>query len=138
MAASRCGVWIDNAEAIVIRFAHDGTAKLERMESGVAPRAKTKGGMRGTGGHIRGASHKKPEQRRLNQLARFHDDVYERIRDAEAIAILGPGVAKTRLEAEVQGHHRHPEIVAVQPLERQTDRQLIARFRELLGVPRPD
>lgn len=134
MSKARCGIWIDNAEAILVRFADDGEATLERIESEVAPRAKTKGGMRGTGGHVSGASHKKPEQKRLNQLNQFFGEVWTQIKDAESIAILGPGTAKKGLESEILGHHNHPEIAVFETSDNMTDPQLVARFRELFDV----
>lgn len=131
MSTTRCGIWIDNAEAIVVRFPDDGEAQVRRIESGVNPRSKTKGGMRAGRGKVSGASHSKPEQKRLNQLSRFYGEVWQTIQDADQIAIVGPGVARTGLESEVREHQGHPEIVSTGPDQRHTDPQLVAQFREI-------
>ena len=131
MSVTRYGIWIDNAEAIVVRFLDDGEAQVHRIDSGVTPRSKTRGGMRAGRGKVSGASHSKPEQKRLNQLSHFYDEVWRIIRDAGQIAILGPGVARKGLESEVREHQGHPEIVAAEPDQRHTDPQLVARFRKI-------
>lgn len=131
MSTTRCGIWIDKAEAIVVRFVDDGEAQVRRIESGVTPRSKTKGGMRAGRGKVSGASHSKPEHKRLNQLSHFYGAVWRTIQDAEQIAILGPGVARKGLESEVREHQGHPEIVAAAPDQRHTDPQLVAQFRRI-------
>ena len=131
MSTTRFGIWIDNAEAILVRFLDDGEAQVRRIESGVTPRSKTKGGMRAGRGKVSGASHSKPEHKRLNQLSNFYEEVWRTIQDADQIAILGPGVARKGLESEVREHQGHPEIVAAEPDQRHTDPQLVARFRKI-------
>ena len=134
MSMIRCGVWIDNAEAIVVRFPERGEAQLHRIDSGVTSRSKSAGGTKLGGGKVGGASHKKSEHRRQNQFSRFHDEVWRAIEDADQIAILGPGVARKGLESEIREHHGHPDIVAAEAEQSQTDPQLIARFREIFEL----
>lgn len=137
MKIAHCGIWIDNAEAIVVRFGDDGEAEVSRIESGVGSRSKPRGGTKGSG-KIGGVSHKKSENRRLNQFSSFFGEVWNAVADAEKIVIVGPGTAKQGFEAEVRGHHRHPEILAVDARDNLTDPQLVAEFRNTFGLAKPD
>lgn len=138
MSTTRCGIWIDNAEAILVRFSAEADGQVHRIESGVAGRSRTGGGMSAGRGRVSGASHSKPERKRLNQLARFHEEVSQNVQDAEQIAILGPGLARKGLETVVRAHRDHPEIVLAETDDRQTDAQLVARFREIFGAAQPE
>ena len=138
MKRIRCGIWIDHAEAIVVRFTQDPEPVLQRIASGVAGRAKTTGGMSGSRGQVGGASHKKAERRRQNELSRFYEQVAAAVEDADQVAIIGPGQAKTNFETTLREVNRDVECVAVLPEDQLTDRQVIARLREILQVPRVD
>jgi hypothetical protein len=137
MERIRWGIWIDHAEAILVRFGPDGEAGIRRIESGVAGRAKSTGGMSGFSGQIGGASHKKPERRRLNQLSRFYEEVVATVEDADEIAIIGPGKAKKNFETKLRELNADAEVVAVLPADRLTDGQVVARLRKILRVPAP-
>lgn len=60
------------------------------------------------------------------------------IGDAERIAILGPGSARLELEREYVAIYRRPErLIDVEPSDRPTDDQLLARLGELAEQPTP-
>jgi hypothetical protein len=63
-------------------------------------------------------------------LNKYYDEVIAAIRDAESILIFGPGEAKgelgKRLERDKLGGH----IIAVETIDKMTDRQIAAKVRE--------
>ena len=132
----RGGVWIDRAGAYVVAFTDEGVARATRLESDVAGRRKSTGGMGGVRGQVHGASHTKPDRRRIEQLRGFYEEVAAAVRDFDELAVIGPGLAKKEFEATVTKRDRHPRIVALSAADEMTDPQIEARFRELLAVKR--
>ena len=134
MSTVGTGIWIDNAGAILVRFNGEGEPEVSRIESHVDPRAKTTGGAFNEKGRVGGASHSKPRNKRENQFARYFDEVWEAIREADRIAIFGPGTARKWLEARIREENIHPEIVRAETLDSVTDPQLVALVRGVLEI----
>lgn len=129
-------VWIDAREARIVRWVDDA-AQVERVESDVPSHRKSSvhvrhdpsirpgggGGMAATAG----------EPRRLEHLARFLETVAARLPDGD-LELIGPGtthehLAKVVRDADPRGA-RHIETAAS---ARRTERQLVARLRQLAG-----
>jgi hypothetical protein len=138
-AAAWTVVWIDSQEAILARW-HEGSPTVEHLKSDVPVHRRATGHVRhdpnvrhGGGGPGQSAA----DTRRLEHLARFLDQVAGRLPDSENLAILGPGTVAEHLEQLVRAadtHHRRDRTVSREPAGRQTDRQLIARLRRLVGA----
>ena len=139
VARSNTVVWIDAREAIIIRW-QDTAAHLERVSSEVPAHHRATGHVRhdpairlGGGGPPQTAG----EPHRLEHLARFVEDVADRLAADSDLLILGPGTVRERLERQVRerderhGNHRDVTSEASPPV---TDRQLIARLRHLAGA----
>ena len=88
-AMRHIGVWIDREQAIVVEFARGGAPQTVKIESHAPGRVKIRGGMRGGGGHVDGASHTKAEAKRLASLDRFYDEVAAALEGADRIALIG-------------------------------------------------
>lgn len=125
------GLWIDHREAIIVILT-DGGEEIKRITSN-------------SGKHIRysGSSHSKtPEglkevtsedqrDRKFgNQLTKFYDQVIAAIRDAESIQIFGPGEAKGELEKRIEHAGLKAHILAIETMDKMTDRQISAKVRE--------
>jgi hypothetical protein len=132
-------VWIDSQEAVVARWL-DGRAAIEHILSDVPAHRRGTGhirhdpGVRHGGG---GPGQSAADTRRLEHLARFLHDVSGHLPDDEHLAILGPGTVSEHLEQlirEADAHHRRDRTVTRTPIGRQTDRQLVARLRRLVGA----
>ena len=135
-------VWIDAREARIVTWADD-EARLERLESEVpAHRAST--------GHVRhdplvrhgggGTPQTAGEPHRLEHIARFVDEVAARIGDAGGVKVVGPGETRERLTDVLRARDQRRSLsrsVTTEAADPLTDRQLIARVRELAGVPAP-
>ena len=125
------GLWIDHREAIIVILT-DGAEKITHITSG-------------NGKHVRysGSSHSKTPQglkeatsedqrdRKFgNQLNVYYDDVIAAIRDADTIQIFGPGEAKGELEKRIQRDGLKAQILAIETVDKMTDRQISAKVRE--------
>ena len=125
------GLWIDHREAIIVILT-DGGEEIRHITSG-------------SGKHIRysGSSHSKtPEglkevtsenqrDRKFgNQLNKYYDEVIAAISDAETIQIFGPGEAKGELEKRLEHAGLKQHILAIETVDKMTDRQIAAKVRE--------
>ncbi len=70
------------------------------------------------------------ERRYEEHLRKYFDAVISRIRDAEAILILGPGEAKHQLEKRLREEGLGGRIVAVVTTDKMTHPQIAARARQ--------
>lgn len=135
-------VWIDAREAQLASWSA-GEVTLERLESEVPSHHKSTGHVghdpsirHGGGGRQQTAG----DPHRIEHLERFVEQVIARLAPSEAVAIIGPGTVRDRLERELRAadakQHRSREIAAA-PSIRLTERQLVARLRILAGdVPK--
>jgi len=133
-------IWIDSQEAILARW-QDGRPEVEHLRSDVPAHHRTTGHVRhdptvrhGGGGPGQSAA----DARRLEHLARFLDQVGARLPETDGVAILGPGPVAEQFERQVRdadAHHRRVRPVTREPIGLQTERQLIARLRRLVGEP---
>jgi hypothetical protein len=69
------------------------------------------------------------DRRFAEHLRRYYDDVIAHIRDAEAIQIFGPGEAKVELEQRIESGALKGRILAVETVDKMTDRQIAAKVR---------
>lgn len=132
-------VWIDAREAVIVRWL-DGRSRIERLESEVPPHHRATGHVRhdpamrhGGGGRPQAAG----EPHRLEHLARFVDQVAMRLPPDHDLLILGPGTVRERLRRlvrELDGHLARPRAITCEASPRLTDRQLVARLRDVAGA----
>lgn len=125
------GLWIDHREVIIVILTDSGE-EIKHITSN-------------SGKHVRysGSSHSKtPEglkevtsedqrDRKFgNDLNKFYDEVIAVIRDAEVIQIFGPGEAKGELEKRLEHEGLKAHILAIETMDKMTDRQISAKVRE--------
>jgi stalled ribosome rescue protein Dom34 len=125
------GLWLDHREAIIVILTEAGEETRHITSS--------------NGKHTRysGSSHSKtPEglkevtsedqrDRKFgNQLNKYYDELIASIRDADSIQIFGPGEAKGELEKRLQHEGIKGKILAIETVDKMTDRQISAKVRE--------
>ena len=66
----------------------------------------------------------------MGHLRPYYDAVIAAIRDAEAILIFGPGEAKGELRKRLEKDKIDGRVIAVETVDRMTDRQVAAKVRE--------
>jgi hypothetical protein len=130
-------VWIDAREALIIR-SRDGEPVVERVASDVPGRVRSTGQVRHRPGvhHGGGAGDAEARGDRLELLNRFVARVTQALDPDEDLVIEGPATVRGQLEHAVRDadHGRpRPRDVRCEAAPRRTQRQLIERWRSLVG-----
>jgi len=125
------GLWIDHRKA-VITVVSDKGEETKVIESDVEKQPGRSAGIRSTTPY---ESQKVPaddsrEQEFTGHLQGYYDEVIAAIRDAESIFIFGPGEAKGELRKRLERDKLGGRIVAVETVDKMTDRQIAAKVRE--------
>lgn len=133
-----CLVWIDTDQAIVARW--DNRAHLTRVVSDVPARHRSTGHLRhdprlhpGGGG----PPTDRIERDRLEHLREYLERVAALVPVDESVHISGPGTVKdelARILRTADRHHGRERCVETSASAPLTDRQLVARLRELAGA----
>jgi hypothetical protein len=66
----------------------------------------------------------------------YYDAVIAAMRDAESILIFGPGEAKGELRKRLERNNLDGRIVAVETVDKMTDRQIAAKVRQHFPTPK--
>ncbi|MCU0708733.1 MAG: hypothetical protein MUF23_10605 [Pirellula sp.] len=132
---SRVAVWIDQSQAIIIRLDECGES-IEEIAAGHSPATHLYDAVHGqvpfplhsdtTSEREKGSNH---------HWDGFLEDVIERIGQADAIWIIGPGEPKLELEKRLANHpHLHALLQGVDPLESMTLVELMKHVRNRFHV----
>ncbi len=124
------GLWIDHKNAVIVSV--DGHGEIVRkLESGAqhheyrgAPRPKTAYSAQYNMGDDQ------LDKQYLVQLNKYYDQVISLVRAAAEIFVFGPGEAKVELKHRLEDRKGTPPKVQIEPADRMTDRQIVARVRK--------
>ena len=119
------GLWIDHKETIIVSLKGDAE-ETKRISSDRAS-AITPEGTR------KFSSEDGRDRRHANVLNEFYDEVVEAVRGSEAIQIFGPGEAKGELEKRLERAGLKEHVLAIEPADKMTDREIAAKVRERFG-----
>lgn len=125
------GVWIDHRKAVIALVAH-GAEETQEIRSGVEKHPGRRASASSTRRHEsqRAKADDIREREFTGQLNVYYDEVIAAIRGAEAILIFGPGEAKGELQRRLERDGPDKRIVAVEAVDKMTDRQIVAKVRE--------
>ena len=129
------GVWLDHREAIVVLLNEVGES-VSRISSNAEGHYRLKGESRSAMpyGPQDVACKDKMERRRMQQLHRFYRKIKDTLQGTDAIFIFGPGETKWELRKELKGPgHLNPRIVRVEPADKMTAKQVVAKVRAFFG-----
>jgi hypothetical protein len=130
----RVGLWIDHKKAVVVSLTDKGES-IRKIESG-AKRVVYRGARRIGASH--GAQYSQGENqldnRFMEQLNKYYEEVAGLLRGATHILILGPGEAKTELGARLEREKGPAREIRTEPADKLTDRQIAARVREFFAA----
>ena len=125
------GLWIDHRKAVIARVSDKGE-ETKVIESNVEKQPGRFAGERSTTSYesqkVRADDSR--EREFTGQLQGFYDEVIAAIIDAESILIFGPGEAKGELRKRLERKKHDGRIVAVETVDKMTDRQIAAKVRE--------
>jgi len=125
------GLWIDHRKAVIVTVSEKGEETRE-IESHVEKQPGRLAGVRSTTPYESQLvqADDSNERKFTGHLHDYYDEVIARIRDAESILIFGPGEAKGELKKRLQRDRLGGRIVAMQTVDRMTDREIAAKTRE--------
>jgi hypothetical protein len=118
------GLWIDHRKAVVVIITDDEEVVKEitsHMEKHVRYSNDTSEG---------GASEDIRDRQFDNHLNAYYDDVVATVRDGDSVQIFGPGEAKGELKKRLESGGFKGRILAVETVDKMTDRQIAAKVRE--------
>jgi hypothetical protein len=127
----KIGLWLDHGQAIIVTLTGK-TARLEKLASGVERHSRLAGGARGATVYAaQDVASEGTHQRRFeNQLAAYYQRLIGRLQAADELLLFGPGEAKMELtKALANKKSFRGKIVAVEPADKMTDRQIVAEVR---------
>ena len=122
------GLWIDQGRAVVVTLM-DGTVETRlvgsHLDGGLYPAARWLA--RPAMDDASQGAHARPL---TGRLGRYYDEITWIISDAAAIAIFGPGDAKSEVVKRLQGRRLGDLIVAVETASQMTPPQIVAKVRQ--------
>ena len=118
------GLWIDHRQAVIVTVADEGE-EIKRITSNMEKHVRF-----ASGSSVDGSAEDIRDRQFENHLNRYYDDVIAVVRDADSIQIFGPGEAKGELEKRLEGEKLKGRIVAVETVDKMTDRQIAAKVRQ--------
>ncbi|MDH3222580.1 MAG: hypothetical protein OEO23_02600 [Gemmatimonadota bacterium] len=143
--ATRCGIWVDQREAILIFVDGDdirvrrveSDAESERQSAGGSPGITAKGGKRhgGRGGGLDDAlPERKIGRRRQQSLKRYYENVAAAAQSATALLLFGPGQARDELAKVIEASAPGRATIWSEASDKLTEPQMVAHVRAFFDV----
>ena len=119
------GLWIDHSKAVIVIVSDKGE-ETKQLESGMEKHVRFSGGSRSE----QGGGEDQQDRQYIGHLNTYYDEVIAQLRDAEFILLFGPGEAKGELEKRLANKGLGGRIVAIETVDKMTDRQIAAKVRQ--------
>ena len=119
------GLWIDHKQAYIIWCEND---KIDVILSNIEPPAHFSGGTQ-LGGKLnqKGDLELRNNDRYKLQLARYYQQVIDKLRDVDSIFIMGPGEAKIEFQKAIKRHKSmQNRLLKSEAADKMTMNQMIA------------
>jgi stalled ribosome rescue protein Dom34 len=125
------GLWIDHQQAIIVTVG-DKDEAIGRVASQVEKQLQRSGDspLKGPYESKQVPADDSRQRAFTGHLNSYYDEVIALLRGAEAIVILGPGEAKNELKHRLEEKNIASRIVGIEPVDKMTDKQIVARVRE--------
>ncbi len=121
----QAGLWVDHRKAVIVIVTEAGE-EVKEITSNMEKHVRFTGGT----GSEDGSSEDVRDRQFGNHLNSFYDAVVAVLHDVETIQIFGPGEAKGELEKRLKDKGFKGHILAVETMDKMTDRQISAKVRE--------
>ena len=119
------GLWIDHRKAIIVILTEEGE-ELKKITSNMEKHVRFTNG----NGSEDGSSEDVRDRQFGNHLNSYYDEVIAVVRSADSIQIFGPGEAKGELKKRLEHEGLKAHILAIETVDKMTDRQIAAKVRE--------
>ena len=123
------GLWIDHRKAVIAIVTEEGE-ELKKITSNMEKHVRFTGGNASEDGSAEDVR----DRQFGNHLNNYYDQVIAVIRDADSIQIFGPGEAKGELEKRLEREGLKAHILAIETVDKMTDRQIAAKVRDHLAA----
>lgn len=126
---NRVGLWIDHQKAVIVSVSKRGET-VKRIESG-AKHVEYRGAQRSKIAYSAQYSQgdDQLDKQFMHQLHRYYAQVVVLLRGIDRILIFGPAEAKSELKRLLDREKGPPREIRVEPADRMTDRQIVAKVR---------
>jgi hypothetical protein len=121
----QAGLWIDHRKAVIVIITEAGE-EIKEITSNMEKHVRFTGGTASEDGSTEDVR----DRQFGNHLNSYFDSIIALIRDVETIQIFGPGEAKGELEKRLKDKGFRGHILAVETVDKMTDRQVSAKVRE--------
>jgi hypothetical protein len=128
----QAGLWIDHRKAIIVLITDEGE-EVKKIASNMEKHVRFTDG----DGSADGSSEDVRDRQFGNHLNSYYDQVIAVVRDADSIQIFGPGEAKGELEKRIEHEGLKAHILAIETVDKMTDRQITAKVREHFPAQHP-
>ncbi len=127
----KAGVWIDHHKAVVVLI-NGGGEEIKQIDSHVDKVFASAGGpeMRHPNRPEGFMPEDKQENKFMNELNTYYDEVLASLGDVDSLLILGPGEAKGEFQKRLKSKKFPAELVELETTDKLSDRQLAARVRQ--------
>jgi stalled ribosome rescue protein Dom34 len=126
----RIGLWIDHKQAVIVSLAEQQAA-IKKIDSG-AKRVQYRGAPRPRTPYS--AQYQKGDdqldKQYVQRLNKYYERVISLLHEARAVLIFGPGEAKSELKKHLEGEKGRRHDICIEPSDKMTDRQIVARVRK--------
>jgi len=119
------GLWIDHRKAVIVIVTEAGE-EIKEITSNMEKHVRFTGGTASEDGSTEDVR----DRQFGNHLNSYYDRVVAVIRGADTIQIFGPGEAKGELKKLLEHEGLKGHILAVETMDKMTDRQIAAKVRE--------
>ncbi|MGB9300628.1 MAG: hypothetical protein WCD51_08550 [Anaerolineae bacterium] len=125
------GLWIDHRKAVIVAVTDEGD-EMELTISKVEKQLRRSGDspLKGRYESLQVPADDSRERKLTGQLNIYYDAVIASIRDADSILLFGPGEAKGELQERIEKSKLRGHIVAVETVDKMTNRQIAAKARQ--------
>ena len=125
------GLWLDHRKAVIVAVTDEGE-EMGLTKSKVEKQLRRSGGspLEGRYESLQVPADDSRERKLTGQLNIYYDAVIASIRDADSILLFGPGEAKGELQERIEKSKLRGHIVAVETVDKMTNRQIAARSRQ--------
>ena len=120
----QAGLWIDHRKAVIV-IIKDEVEEIKKITSNMEKHVRFSSG----DGSEDGSAEDVRDRQFGNHLNSYYDEVIAYIRDADSIQIFGPGEAKGELEKRIEHEGLKAKILAIETVDKMTDRQISAKVR---------
>ncbi len=125
----QAGLWIDHRKAVIVLVTDQGE-ETRKITSGVEKDVRFTSG----DGSELGSTEDMRDRQFQNHLNVYYAEVIAVIRDADSIQVFGPGEAKGELEKRLEHAGLKEHVLAIETVDKMSDRQISAKVRERFPV----